>query len=440
MLTRKLSLSNSNLIKKFSHGLFLNVLIKLKGVIYMPFLVNFFAKEQVGIITFWQSIASLLAGLILFNMPDSSVRVILKDKTKKAEERVIGTISFISILTYSLFIALSFLILYNSNFMNNIDIFPIAILAFSLVFNKISMFIFQIYQNTNHLVLVNLIAEYGSFLLIISLLIFTNILSPLIIPISIVAITLAVSLYNFKVLSQSIKLNIKFDNQIFKRILGISLYLFPNAYSLVLIQSLSAIFIKRYSDLATLGEYSLSISIASIVAGISIAINFFWNSTAVKANDNELTRIFISLLKIFPIVSICLYLFFSIVTEPLVGFINKEYINIVPAVKLLLVGFLANILVQIISGILYSRKLENMIFISTFFGLIFCITSHFFFSSQYTLESAAITLSLTYIFIMLKICFLSIYTLSFLRIANTIWLLFINFFTIILLLILSLLG
>lgn len=432
-LVRKLSLSNSNLFKKFTHGLLLNILIKLKGVIYMPFLVNFFAKEQVGIITFWQSIASLVAGLVLLNMPDSSVRVILKDESKEVEEEVIGTISFISLITYSVFIILSFLILFSSDIGKTIDIFPIAILAFSLVFNKISMFIFQIYQNTTHLVLVNLLTEYGSFLLIILMLVFTNIANPLIIPICMAAITIPVSLYNFKVLSKSIRLKINFNIEIFRRIIGISAYLFPNAYSLVLIQSLSAIFIKKYSDLATLGEYSLSLSIASIVAGISIAINFFWNSTAVKANNVELTRIFSNLLKIFPILSISTYLFFSIVSEPLVALINKEYINTVPAIKLLVVGFIANILVQIISGILYSRKLENKIFISTFIGLLFCITSHFFFSSQYTLESAAITLSLTYIFILLIICLFSIYTLSFIRITNTILLISLNLFTVIML-------
>ena len=46
----KISLDSKSLFNKFSHGLVLNILLKIKGVIYIPLLVNFISKEDANLI------------------------------------------------------------------------------------------------------------------------------------------------------------------------------------------------------------------------------------------------------------------------------------------------------------------------------------------------------------------------------------------------------
>ena len=70
-------LNTRAIIEKFFDGIFLNILLKVKGIISLPIIVNFFSKADLGMLSLWHSTSALLIGLYMLNIPDSSNRVIL---------------------------------------------------------------------------------------------------------------------------------------------------------------------------------------------------------------------------------------------------------------------------------------------------------------------------------------------------------------------------
>ena len=95
----KISLDSKSLFNKFSHGLVLNILLKIKGVIYIPLLVNFISKEDLGELSYVKAIVCLLTGIMLLNIPDSSNRIILKEDDKLKQNKIINSLTNFSFLS-----------------------------------------------------------------------------------------------------------------------------------------------------------------------------------------------------------------------------------------------------------------------------------------------------------------------------------------------------
>ena len=106
----KISLSKKQLLQKFSHGLILNILLKVKGVIYLPILVNFLTKEEVGELSFVKSIVALMVGVLFLNIPDSANRIILSFEDKGENENKLKAIN--SLTNFSFLLGVILIVLF----------------------------------------------------------------------------------------------------------------------------------------------------------------------------------------------------------------------------------------------------------------------------------------------------------------------------------------
>ena len=105
-----IELTRKAIIEKFFDGVFLNILLKIKGIISLPIIVSFFSKADLGLLSLWHSISALLLGIYLFNIPDSSNRIILNLHKKKKYDLIADTISSIFTFGFIMYLIVSIII------------------------------------------------------------------------------------------------------------------------------------------------------------------------------------------------------------------------------------------------------------------------------------------------------------------------------------------
>ena len=361
----KISLDYKSLFNKFSHGLVLNILLKIKGVIYIPLLVNFISKEDLGEISYVKAIVGLLTGIMLLNIPDSSNRIILKEDDKLKQNKIINSLTNFSFLSGLIFLLLFVLITSIFNLIDLRLIFITTAMLFSALIEKLSKYIFQIFQNTKLLSLVIIITEYVS-LGIVCLVLYNSWYDDILTILYIYTFCLIVSsVYLFNKLFKSFPFKLNVDLVTIKKVLKISLFLFPASYSLMIIQSSDYLIIERFIGLEDLGIYSFSYSLAGVVSGLSMAITFFWYSSAVYANKKQLEKLINLILRLSLIALILLIFGYYIFTDLVIELINPEYKSANNIIMILIVGFFIGVINQIYQGIMYADGNEKAILIDT---------------------------------------------------------------------------
>ncbi len=409
-----ITFNTKDLLKKFTHGLSLNLILKLKGFIYFPILVNFLPKEDIGIIGLVKSLGALLLGIFLLNMPDSSNRILLeaeKDKDSKKLNLTINSINSFITLLFPVAIIILLVTLRLLHYQSLTFQIVTACLVSVLVFKKLSSFVYQVFQRTFLLLSLETFIEVGSFLVVIAMLLMQISKSPYAVLSVYIAFIFMGSAYLFILLRKDFKLEFKIDFSIIKEVMKISLYLLPSSYALVIIQSSAYIIIERYIGLEHLGEYNFAYSISGLVSSLALGISFFWYSSVVYAERAQKVKLIKGISYVIPVVFILTIIFFEFLTKPIVNLVNKEYMPSVVPIQLLVIGFYVNLIIQIFSGILYSLKREFFILIPVVIAAIFSIVLNILFIDDFGIRFAALTTSLAYIIIFV---FYFFYVLKFL--------------------------
>ncbi|MDM7861971.1 oligosaccharide flippase family protein [Alteromonas sp. ASW11-36] len=353
--------SSKSLLLKFLQGAFLNVLIRFKGLIYLPLLVNFLSKEEVGSITYWLSLSSLLAGVLLLSLPDSSNKYILQSRDPLP---IIGTIQTfaLTIGTVCIFAVISFIFFSKAAFETRVLVICVSLLTLAKCLNKTSIFVFQVYQRNKYVLFSQFLIEYGSLVIIVAYLFFSTEREPQAVVMLTVLAYILVGTWLHKLLRNDFPWKITFEPSTFKSLIRTAVYLMPSVYALLIIQNADFIIIERLIGKSTLAEYGFAFSLASIVSGLSMAVTFFWYSSAVVMEIDKLKSLFRKLQSIGLCLSVVVFTFFYLITEPLIRLINNEYAIAAMFILPITMGLYLNVLSQISIGVLYRAGKEHITF------------------------------------------------------------------------------
>lgn len=369
-----IELTRKAIIEKFFDGIFLNILLKIKGIISLPIIVSFFSKADLGLLSLWHSVSALLLGIYLFNIPDSSNRIILNHHKKNKHDAIVDTISSIFTLGFIMYFLVSILIsaIYFS-FFDNPEFEFIAVLfalIFVKIFIKLAIFVFQIFQQTKLIVKAQVFMEYGTLILVLAYVYFLEFNDIKHIALMFVPVGIVGSLFLINKLRKeyAIKPSINFSR--IKEILKISLYLLPSAYAMIILQNTDFLMLRYYWSLVEVGEYSFAYSLSSIVGALSTAVTFFWYSSAVYASKEQLIKMLEKINTYMPILLVAVIVGYYFLTAPIISVINSDYTNVFSTIQILIVGLFCNLNIQILSGALFAQKKENLILISILLGVI----------------------------------------------------------------------
>ncbi len=393
LASNTISSNLKSMLLKFSHGLILNIFLRIKGLVYFPLLIIFLAKEDIGLIAYVQSICSLLAGFALLSIPDSSNRIILDLDKNYTKDDLSNGINSITNLSFLLALGSCFILLFTTIYFQLLDsklVFIVSILFFSKALSKISQYIFQIYQKTKLLTIVTLVTEYSSLIIVICFLNFELYDDILFLLYIYSFCVLSSSIFLFFKLYNTIKFKLVIDYNIIKKVIPLSIYLLPASFSMLIIQSSDFILIEKYLGLDSLGEYSFAYAIGSVVTGLSMAITFFWYSTIVYTDDKMVSPLLAKVFKYIPLLFIVIVIGYHFLTQPLINLVtSNDYSQVFRIVQFLVIGFFLQAITQIFQGIMYARKKERVILFDSMLVAILNLLLNLFFMEKYGLIFAA---------------------------------------------------
>jgi len=359
--------SKKGIAKNAFLGFVFQFLIKFKGIIILPLVVHFLPKSVLGEWRLITTTVSILLPIITLNIIDGSGMFFSGDTEKRKVRIKFYTIFNITLLIVGLFSIVAF---FARNFFELLDKYTLAIILYfiSLVLSKLSRFLYEVYQKSKKLLLINMIIEYGgaAFILLLILLGVKNVYT-LLIPIT--TLNLIVSIVIFYEVNREIKYTLSINRKFIKRVLPVSIPLIPVYIAEWLLASVGIYFLQLYFGTATVGVYSVLLSIASLMLTLRATLQFFWFSTCsnmIQTNKlDEFQVILTGTLKVYIFFGFMALVVYSFFGKDLVNILaNKNYNIIIKPLYFTALGYVFLVFSSIWNGILYASAKTKKIFIN----------------------------------------------------------------------------
>jgi O-antigen/teichoic acid export membrane protein len=358
--------SNKAVAKNAGLGLLFQFLIRFKGIIILPFIVHFLTKEDLGSWRIVTTTTSLLIPIITLNLFDGSGMFFSSDfeinSVKLKYNTILGSVS---LLFVTMFLPLAFIL--NKLSVTRIFCIPILIYLFTSIAFKAAVMLYQVYQKSKILVLINLIVEYGSAILTIILLLVNRNYWSLLLPIYFVTIIITVLL--FLRVYKEIEFRFHIDKTFLARVLKISIPLIPVFITEWLLSFIGVYMLGYFGQLDEVGDFSVVLSISGIFLTLRATLQFFWFSTcsnllgAKKIDEfNSLYKLTIKAYMSIIFIGLLVYIFFA--RDIIKVLTSMKFVHLTDPVILTVSGYAFLIFSSIYNGILYALENTKKILIS----------------------------------------------------------------------------
>lgn len=393
---KRVNLVSQNLKQKLFDGMAAQFLVKLKSLIFFPLLASFMSTTDLGSVSYILNTTALILPIALLNLPDTSARFILR---KQLEIGVIYKISSVLIILTSIFASV-----YGILF-GYIHFIYAGLYLFCKGLEKVLKLEFQIFQDSKVLLVSSIITEYTSLVLLLAFyLLGVNVTFEIILKILIFSTLLAMSYLYVKGsvrLSSSVK--VIFSDLI--PVIKSAFYLLPASYGMVLINSSDILLVENYLGLDAVGHYGFSVSIGGILSGLTIAIGYFWNSTAIVI-DKSKTKSLMNDIIFYTLLGASVFtMFYGLFLERIISIINATYIQDVRIIKVMLASSVFAILSYVFQGLMYAGGYERRILIDITLAALLNIIVNLVFLDQGILIAAISTFASFLLLFVLRLRF-----------------------------------
>jgi O-antigen/teichoic acid export membrane protein len=349
--------SNKGIAKNALLGFVFQFIIKFKGVLLLPLIVHYLPKEILGEWRLISTTITIILPVITLNVLDGSGMFFSADTEKRRVKIKYYTILHLTLILTSVFTILSLLLKHYIQLFNEYTA-DLLLFFISSVLLKLSIFLFQTYQKSSRLILINLFVEYGGALLTI-VLIFRGIrnIYSLLLPMIILNFITASILFP-KILNE-IKYDFHFDLKFIKKVLPISIPLIPVYITEWILGSVGIYFLQYFYSIEVVGSYSVLLSIASLLLTLRATLQFFWFSTCSNMLQNsmqiEFQKILTEILKFYFVFCLLALVIYGFFTQDLINILaNGSFNSIKRPLFFTSLGYVFLIFSTIWNGVLYS--------------------------------------------------------------------------------------
>lgn len=387
---------SKNIKRKLFDGIVAQFLVKLKGLIFFPLLASLMATTDLGSVSYVLHMTALILPISLFNLPDTSARFILRKQLE---------IEIINKLTLGLVILTSSLVGAYGIVFGDIHFVYSGLYLFCKGLEKILKLEFQVFQDSKVLLVSSIITEYTSLVLLLAVYLLGVELSfTIILRILILSTLLAMSYLRAKG-SVSLLNSVKIIFSDLTPVMKSALYLLPASYGMVLINSSDIILVERVLGLDAVGHYGFSVSIGGILSGLTIAIGYFWNSTAIVI-DKSKTKSLMNDIIFYTLLGASVFtVFYGFFIERIVSIINATYIHDVRVIKIILLSSVFAILSYVMQGLMYAGGYERRILVDVTLAASLNIIVNLIFLKQGLIVAALSTLGSFLLLFLLRLRF-----------------------------------
>ena len=364
--------------KNAALGFLFQFLLKFKGVILLPIIVHFLPKEVLGEWNLITTSLSILTPVLTLNLLDGSGMFFSSDTNKESVRNKYYTIENVVFLIIAVIVFLSAVA--PLLFKTGIHYYVLCVLYLILtILQKLSIMLLQTYQKSSYLIVCNLILQYGSFVLTIAML-YAGVrdIRALIIP-NLIIFAL-VSLFLQIKIRKEIPYSFNIDISFLKRVLKISVPLIPVFITEWILSAIGIYFLRFFHGVATVGSYSVMLSLASLILILRSTLQFFWFSTCsnmLGTKNKEFHSIYVLVVKTYLALSVFLlicYCFFSKVLILVLA--NETYLFIEKGLLIMALGYMFMVMSTIWNGLLYASGAAKKITLSyTVAAAMICVAS-----------------------------------------------------------------
>lgn len=423
--------NQSHLKNLFSHTIFYGIGIALNksvSFILLPVYTKYFSTEQIGLFTLIQSISFFLGLIYMLGVETSFMKFFIASEKRESKSEVYTSSLMLLSVTSIIF---SLLIYFNADGISNLfnfkekseSVFLIKILSVLMVADTLYRFpllLFRAELNTRIYVLINLLTFFINitssciFIIVMKMgieaIFYSSIISVLIT--FIIGLFLTRKFISSKINLDRIKELLVFGN----KFVYIGIFI-------LLIDVSDRFFLKYFYDESVVGIYSANYRLASVMGLIIAAFRFSWTPYFLNLKENpENKKIISSIFTYYVFAGLLMFLFFSLLTNPLVkisffgyNFLNENFWSGLKIVPLILFAYFFSGLYAILNAAPFFTNNTGSLLAISLSGLIINLLFNFLLIPQFEMTGAALSTLITYFGMFLIIFYYSqkIYRINF---------------------------
>lgn len=348
----------SAIAKNAFWGFLLQVLLKFKGVILLPIVVHFLSRETLGEWKLITTTVSVLLPVISLNLFDGSGMFFSSDVDKNSVRK-----KYYSVFNLALMLEAASLVLCIAAawLFKGLDAryLLMVFVYFAAMYNyKMGIMLLQTYQKSRFLMILNLTAEYGSFLLSLALIVlgFRDVVVLLAPPVILYS---SLFVFMFFRIRKEIPYWGGIDRDFIRTTLPISLSLMPVYLAEWVLMAIGVYALDYFYGEGEVGFYSVLTSLASLTLALRSTLQFFWFSTCsnmIRNGDEQFPRFFHTVIKVYLLlIAVALVLYAGFSRELILIMSEEEYLPIEKGLYVVVLGNCLMVLSCIWNGIMYAR-------------------------------------------------------------------------------------
>ena len=348
----------SAIAKNAFWGFLLQVLLKFKGVILLPIVVHFLSRETLGEWKLITTTVSVLLPIISLNLFDGSGMFFSSDVDKVSVRRKYYSVFNLALLLEAASLVLCLAVAWLFKGLDARSLLMIF-LYFAAMYNyKMGIMLLQTYQKSRFLMILNLTAEYGGFLLSLALIAlgFRSVIVLLAPP---VILYTCLSVFMFFRIRKEIPYWGGIDRDFIRTTLPISVSLMPVYLAEWVLMAIGVYALDFYYGEGEVGFYSVLTSLASLTLALRATLQFFWFSTCsnmVRNGDDQFPGFFHTVIKVYLLlIAVALVLYAGFSRELILIMAKPEYLPIEKGLYVVVLGNCLMVLSCIWNGIMYAK-------------------------------------------------------------------------------------
>ena len=403
--------ADTRTVKKSAvHSIFMQLLIKLKGLITMPVMTYFLTPAEFGVFNIILITSSMLVPLFSMNLTDGPAIHFVQEKSRERIVIMYNTVTN-SVLLFSLgFLPVLWLVMYRFGGTYYAYLPLIAVLLYSNLFYKVVTYMLAVFQKTSLLVnnavlkdgaatllTIAVVAAGYSYLGMIAVLVVTNV---------------AAGILVYRITRKELVYSCVIDRQILRQFLKMAFPLLPAFFFSWVIQSSDSYFLAYFKGEQAVGKYSIIYGLTSVILSITLALNFFWFPVSARLwveNREKYRKAFVAMFAGFVTVLFVAVTLFELNSRMIMQLMVRraEYHDAYIITGIIAFAFAMQVLITLLTAPLYSNGNTKTIFAAYLCGGIINTILNIFLIPTTGIMGAAISTAISYLVIVLLMAWMN---------------------------------
>jgi O-antigen/teichoic acid export membrane protein len=392
------------------NSIFIQLLLKLKGIITMPVMTYFLTPAEFGAYNIILVTSSMLVPLFSLNLTDGPAIHFVQEKSRERIVTMYNTVTN-SVLLFSLcLLPLLWLVMHRLGGAYFRYLPLMALLLYSNLFYKVVTYMLAVFQKTTLLVNNALLKEGAGTVLSIALVAAGYSYSGMIAVA--VLMNLGAGMLVYRVTRRDLVYRCVIDRKILLQFLKIALPLLPVFFFSWVIQSSDSYFLAYFKGEQAVGKYSIIYGLTSVILSITLGLNYFWFPVSARLwveNREKYRKAFMAMFAGFVAVLFTAVTLFELNSRLIMHLMVRraEYHDAYTITGIIAFAFAMQVLITLLTAPLYSNGNTATIFTTYLCGGLVNTALNILLIPSSGIMGAAVSTALSYLVIVLLMAWMN---------------------------------